>query len=328
MVAVKKIARAFDNLEETKRTYREIVLMRHLQHDCIQCILDVFSSPQAQFDDMYLVTDLMETDLRRIIASRQQLSVNHVQWITYQLFCGLKYLHSAHILHRDLKPENILINSDTGIRICDFGLARVQNDHEAFMTLYVATRWYRAPEVILSWKDYSKAIDVWSAGCVVAEMISNRPLFPGQNYMHQVNVICEVVGTPGAEELANIANQVAANYVRSLGHHPRKPFRMLFPHAPLALTNLLDAVLVFDPAKRLTAAQAIEHDFCRGNFRDAEMEEDAHKVFNFDFETTQNATAATYRMLVAREIEACNNTSMELSGSGSMDISSSMNMTI
>jgi serine/threonine protein kinase len=105
MVAVKKIARAFENLEETKRTYREIVLMRNLQHECIQCILDVFSSPQPQFDDVYLVTDLMETDLRRIIASRQQLSVSHVQWITYQLFCGLKYLHSAHILHRDLKAN-------------------------------------------------------------------------------------------------------------------------------------------------------------------------------------------------------------------------------
>lgn len=328
LVAVKKIAKVFDNLEETKRTYREIVLMRHLQHECIQCVLDVFSSPEAQFEDVYLVTELMETDLRRIISSRQQLSVGHVQWITYQLFCGLKYLHSANILHRDLKPENILINSDTGIRICDFGLARVQNDHEAFMTLYVATRWYRAPEVILSWKDYSKAIDVWSAGCVVAEMIGNRPLFPGQNYMHQVNVICELVGTPSEAELANIPNQVAANYVRNLGHCPRRPFRCVFPNAPPALTNLLDAVLVFDPAKRLTAAQAIEHEFCQGDFRDPEREEDAHTVFNFDFELTQNATVAAYRMLIAREIEACNN-SMDLSGSGSgMDISSSMNMTV
>jgi serine/threonine protein kinase len=225
------------------------------------------------------------------------------------------------------RPENILINSDTCIRISDFGLARVQNDHEAFMTLYVATRWYRAPEVILSWKDYSKAIDVWSAACVVAELVGNRPLFAGQNYMHQVNVICEMVGTPSAEELANIPNQVAANYVRSLGYHPRKSFRAVFPQVPPVLADFLDACIVFDPARRMTAAQAINHPFCQADFRDPEMEEDAQTVFNFDFETTQNANAAAYRMLIAREIEACNH-SMELSSSsgGAMDLSGSMNM--
>lgn len=185
MVAIKKLSNAFDNLEETKRIYREIVLMRNFRHDTILYLLDAYASPQLNYDDLYVVTELMETDLRGIIKSKQQLSVSHVQWIAYQLFCGLKYLHSANILHRDLKPENILINSDTGIRICDFGLARVQSDHCAFMTLYVATRWYRAPEVILSWKEYTKSIDIWSAGCIIAELISNRPLFPGSNYMNQ-----------------------------------------------------------------------------------------------------------------------------------------------
>jgi serine/threonine protein kinase len=316
LVAVKKIGNAFANLEETKRTYREIVLMRNLQHDAVQSILNVFSSPGAEFDDIYMVTDLMETDLRRIIVSQQQLSVNHVQWITYQLFCGLKYLHSANILHRDLKPENILINSDTGIRICDFGLARVQNDNEAFMTLYVATRWYRAPEVILSWKEYSKAIDVWSGGCVVAELINNRPLFPGQNYMHQVNTICDIVGTPSPEELENIPNQVAANYVRSLGKIPHQPFQKLYPKAPPELCNFLDSTLVFNPAQRLTAAQAIEHPFCQAGFRDAEMEEDANTVFNFDFEM-QSPSAAAYRALINREIAAAQERALELDLSGS-----------
>jgi serine/threonine protein kinase len=313
-VAVKKIGKAFENLEETKRTYREIVLMSNLQHDAIQSVLDVFASPGEDFNDVYMVTELMETDLRRIICSKQQLSVNHVQWITYQMFCGLKYLHSANILHRDLKPENILINSDTGIRICDFGLARVQNDHEAFMTLYVATRWYRAPEVILSWKDYTKAIDLWSAGCVVAELINNVPLFMGTNYMHQVNVICEIVGTPSASELSNIPNQVAANYVRGLGEMKGRSFQQVFPKAPKALASFLDAILIFDPAKRLTAAQAIEHEFCQAEFRDAEMEEDASTVFNFDFEL-QNPTVNAYRELIKREIAACD-ARLDLSGSG------------
>merc|ERR1711991_810807 len=134
----------------------------------------------------YIVTELMETDLHQIIASPQNLSDEHVQYFVYQILCGLNHLHSANILHRDLKPSNLLVNGDCELKFADFGLARVESHLDDFMTEYVTTKWYRAPEVILSWKEYTKAIDVWSTGCIFAELMLRTPLFQGKDYIHQV----------------------------------------------------------------------------------------------------------------------------------------------
>ena len=140
----------------------------------------------------------------------QRLSNDHICYFLYQILRGLKYIHSANVLHRDLKPSNLLLNTTCDLKICDFGLARVadpEHDHTGFLTEYVATRWYRAPEIMLNSKGYTKSIDIWSVGCILAEMLSNRPIFPGKHYLDQLNHILGILGSPSNEDLACIINE-------------------------------------------------------------------------------------------------------------------------
>ena len=119
----------------------------------------------------------MDLDLGNIIKI-QKLTDDQVKFIVYQIMRGLKYIHSAGIIHRDLKPSNLAVNEDCDLKILDFGLARPT---DAEMTGYVATRWYRAPEIMLNWMHYSQTVDIWSVGCIMAELLTGRPLFPGDD---------------------------------------------------------------------------------------------------------------------------------------------------
>ncbi|CAJ0881637.1 7477_t:CDS:2 [Entrophospora sp. SA101] len=164
-VAIKKIT-PFDHSMFCLRTLREIKLLRYFNHENIIAILDIVKPVSFEkFTEVYLIQELMETDMHRVIRT-QNLSDDHCQYFIYQTLRGLKALHSANVLHRDLKPSNLLLNANCDLKICDFGLARSANssdEHSGFMTEYVATRWYRAPEIMLTFKEYTKAIDVWSA---------------------------------------------------------------------------------------------------------------------------------------------------------------------
>lgn len=194
-VAIKKIPRAFDVVTTAKRTYRELKILKHFKHDNIISIKNILKPPEdlEKFDDVYVVLDLMETDLHHIIHSQQQLTDEHVRYFLYQILRGLKYIHSAKVLHRDLKPSNLLVNQDCELKIGDFGMARglssSPSEQKRVMTEYVATRWYRAPELMLSLSEYSEAIDMWSVGCIFAEMLGRKHLFPGTNYLNQLQVI-------------------------------------------------------------------------------------------------------------------------------------------
>lgn len=114
-----------------------------------------------------------------------------MQYFLYQLLRGLKYVHSANVLHRDLKPSNLLLNANCDLKIGDFGLARTTSETD-FMTEYVVTRWYRAPELLLNCSEYTAAIDIWSVGCILGEIMTRNPLFPGKDYVHQLRLITEV----------------------------------------------------------------------------------------------------------------------------------------
>ncbi|CAG0888505.1 unnamed protein product [Cyprideis torosa] len=152
-VAIKKLARPFQTKIHAKRTYRELRMLKHMKHDNVIALLDVFTNADdlETFSDLYLVTELMGADLNCIIKT-QRLSDDHIQFLIYQLLRGLKYIHSAGIVHRDLKPSNVAVNEDCELKILDFGLAR---HTEQEMTGYVATRWYRAPEIMLNWMHYN-----------------------------------------------------------------------------------------------------------------------------------------------------------------------------
>jgi mitogen-activated protein kinase 7 len=159
-VAIKKVHNVFQKPVLARRALREIKLLIHFAgHENITSILDMHIVDPLDFNEIYIVQDLMEADLHQIIRSEQPLTDSHYQYFVWQICAGVKYIHSANVLHRDLKPGNLLVNADCELKICDFGLARGLTDSvdEGFMTEYVATRWYRAPEIMLAFRNYTKA---------------------------------------------------------------------------------------------------------------------------------------------------------------------------
>jgi len=204
----------------------------------------------------------------------------------------LKYIHSANVLHRDLKPGNLLVNADCELKICDFGLARgftpgggasKSAGNQGFMTEYVATRWYRAPEIMLSFANYTTAIDVWSVGCILAELLGGKPIFKGRDYVDQLNQILHYLGTPSEDTLRRVGSPRAQDYIRSLPIKPRVPFATLYPHAnPLAI-DLLSQMLCFDPAKRISCEQALNHPYLQV-WHDPADEPICETKFDFSFE--------------------------------------------
>ncbi|KAK1394171.1 Mitogen-activated protein kinase [Heracleum sosnowskyi] len=284
-VAIKKIGNAFENRIDAKRTLREIKLLCHMDHDNVIKIKDIIRPPEKEnFVDVYIAYELMDTDLHQIIRSTQALTEDHCQCFLYQLLRGLKYIHSANVLHRDLKPSNLLLNSNCDLKICDFGLARTTSETD-FMTEYVVTRWYRAPELLLNCSEYTAAIDIWSVGCILMEIIKREPLFPGKDYVQQLALITELLGSPEESDLGFLRSDNARKYVKQLRHIPKKPFAEKFPNvSPLAI-DLAEQMLVFDPSKRITVEEALNHPFLL-SLHEINEEPTCRSPFNFDFEQT------------------------------------------
>ncbi|CAH4037203.1 mitogen-activated protein kinase 1 [Pieris rapae] len=284
-VAIKKIS-PFEHQTYCQRTLREIKILTRFKHENIIDIRDILRAETIeQMKDVYIVQCLMETDLYKLLKT-QKLSNDHICYFLYQILRGLKYIHSANVLHRDLKPSNLLLNTTCDLKICDFGLARVadpDHDHTGFLTEYVATRWYRAPEIMLNSKGYTKSIDIWSVGCILAEMLSNRPIFPGKHYLDQLNHILGVLGSPGQEDLDCIINEKARGYLESLPYKPRVPWTQLFPNAEPRALDLLDKMLTFNPHKRITVEDALAHPYLE-QYYDPHDEPVAEEPFRFTME--------------------------------------------
>uniref|UniRef100_A0A673BDK7 mitogen-activated protein kinase n=1 Tax=Sphaeramia orbicularis TaxID=375764 RepID=A0A673BDK7_9TELE len=257
-VAIKKLHRPFQSKLFAKRAYRELRLLKHMKHE------------NSLFASSYLVMPFMGTDLGKLMKI-QRLSEDRVQFLVYQMLKGLKYIHSAGIIHRDLKPGNLAINPDCELKILDFGLAR-QADAE--MTGYVVTRWYRAPEVILNWMHYTQTVDIWSAGCIMAEMLLGKPLFKGNDHLDQLREIMKITGTPSADFVVKLQSQDAKNYLRSIPKVPKKDLRSIFNKADSNAVCVLEKMLLLDPEMRVSASEALDLPYF-SEFRDTEEEMEA-----------------------------------------------------
>ncbi|KAI4378889.1 hypothetical protein MLD38_016311 [Melastoma candidum] len=306
-VAIKKINDIFEHVSDATRILREIKLLRLLRHPDIVEIKHILLPPsRREFKDIYVVFELMESDLHQVIKANDDLTPEHYQFFLYQLLRGLKYIHTANVFHRDLKPKNILANADCKLKICDFGLARVAfNDTPTaiFWTDYVATRWYRAPELCGSFfSKYTPAIDIWSIGCIFAELLTGKPLFPGKNVVHQLDLITDLLGTPSAEAIARVRNEKARRYLSSMRKKRSIPLQHKFPNADPRALRLLERMLAFEPKDRPSAEEALADPYFKGLAK-VEREPSAQPVTKMEFEfERRRITKEDVRELIYREI--------------------------
>ncbi|VEU24101.1 DEKNAAC105325 [Brettanomyces naardenensis] len=292
-VAIKKVMKPFSTSVLAKRTYRELKLLNHLRHENLISLEDIFLS---SLEDIYFVTELQGTDLHRLLASRP-LEKQFIQYFLYQILRGLKYVHSAGVIHRDLKPSNILINENCDLKICDFGLARIQDPQ---MTGYVSTRYYRAPEIMLTWQKYDTEVDIWSAGCIFAEMIEGKPLFPGKDHVDQFSIITKLLGSPPPDVIDTICSENTLKFVQSLPHREAVPFNERFNGVDPEAIDLLSKMLVFDPKTRITAAQALEHPYL-APYHDPTDEPVAEERFDWSFNDA-DLPVETWKIMMYSEI--------------------------
>lgn len=353
-VAVKRLNDMFDNLEDCRRLLREIAFLNRLKHPNIIRFIGVHCpEPIETFEELFIFMDLCDTDLQRLFDSKAQLSMPHVKTLLANLLTGLKYLHSAGIYHRDLKPANCFCNKDCKLLIGDFGLARAVNASgdlsdsdaesrdgipqsppalERALTSHVVTRYYRAPEIILLVRKYTEAIDVWSVGCIYAEMLQTLPsndvqkrgpLFPGscsfplspdhfhkQDYRYhstaaneQLNVIFDVIGTPTKQEMACLEMQNARAYLEGFVTREGVGVASKLPAcSDSEALSLLTQMLKFNSNDRITVTESLEIGFLTG-FRDINAEAPATQRLVLEFDREKQLSEAQLREWFGKEIQ-------------------------
>ena len=368
-VAIKHVTKIFDDLVDCKRLLREIVILGYLNHPNVVRMREIIRPANLDsFNELYVVMEHAQSDLKKLVKSSIHLEADHIQMIIYNILAGMNYIHSCNVLHRDLKPANILINEDCEVKICDFGLARsvVEEDKRDYMDFdeeplpakpepkkpqkpglvrskgglqtktvlsgHVVTRWYRAPELILLEREYTKAIDVWSVGCVIAELcgmlkenaptfMDRSPLFPGNSCFplspdhhtkvrragfpssnsDQLNVIFEVIGTPTDDDLMHITDEKALVYIRSFGEREKKNLSLLYPYTHQSIIDLMEKMILFNAAKRITCQEALSDPYFN-SIRDLTKERQADLPADFEFEHIENITIEQLRANLIQEI--------------------------
>ncbi|XP_060781898.1 mitogen-activated protein kinase 8 isoform X2 [Neoarius graeffei] len=300
-VAIKKLSRPFQNQTHAKRAYRELVLMKCVNHKNIIGLLNVFTPQKSleEFQDVYLVMELMDANLCQVI--QMELDHERLSYLLYQMLCGIKHLHAAGIIHRDLKPSNIVVKSDCTLKILDFGLARTAATG-LLMTPYVVTRYYRAPEVILG-MGYQANVDVWSVGCIMAEMVRD---------IDQWNKVIEQLGTPSQEFLMKL-NQSVRTYVENRPRYAGYSFEKLFPdvlfpadsdHNKLKASqarDLLSKMLVIDASKRISVDEALQHPYINVWYDPAEVEAPPPVITDKQLDEREH-TVEEWKELIYKEV--------------------------
>jgi len=356
-VAIKQVKHLFDDLIDCKRILREIAILSRLSHPNIVRLHDVvISEDDPTYNELYIIMELCESDMKKLRKTDVTLTPLHINTLLYNLLVGVKYLHSAGIYHRDLKPDNCLVNQDCSVKICDFGLSMAMGaqpssedmlEHPSavdptvphgpivpssrrmkrVMTKHVVTRWYRAPELILLQRNYTHAIDIWSVGCIFAELIQMEtsgvrvvdrgPLFPGSSCYplspdrkshrgrqahDQLTVIFDILGTPPSDDIAQLEPGEGKRYLEGLEHRTGSGLVKKYPFAEAKALRLLDCMLQFSPKKRITVSGALEHEIFAG-IRDASQETTASESVALGFDKEVNMQETRLRQCFAAEMQ-------------------------
>eukprot|EP00045_Choanoeca_perplexa_P004832 m.40934 g.40934 ORF g.40934 m.40934 type:complete len:490 (+) comp12790_c0_seq1:79-1548(+) len=317
-VTIKRITADQVSLDrEAKQVYREVNLLKQMHHENIAKLLDVFTAPRG---DLYVVIENEECNLQRILTPEFAWEEGHPTYILYGLLRGLKYLHSAGIIHRDIKPENILLDQSLTCRITNFSSSRPM-DPAGLKTGYVTTRFYRAPEVLMTWQSYSKALDIWGAGCVFAEMLNRmrgcitltaddehgnkRPhycLFPATTHVDHLVKLVQVLGPPDAAVLARISDEYVTKFVLSKVRELEGQMTTLgdyFADQTPEAIELLQLMLKYDSHSRISAEKALTHSYLSA-YHDPE-DEPVRTPVGRRFES-QQLSAAEWRGMIDAEI--------------------------
>lgn len=256
IVALKRIKLDQEDEGIPPTTVREISVLKELHHPCIVRLNEVINTTGK----LTLVFEYLDRDLKKFLESQHHpLNPILVKSYAYQILAGLCYCHCHRIIHRDMKPENLLLNKIGYIKICDFGLARAFTIPLRNYTHEVVTLWYRAPEILLGSKYYSLPIDIWSVGCIIAQMVTRQPLFPGDSEIDELYKIFKILGTP-TEAIWPEVTQLPA-YQPTFPQWKAKPLETVLDcHDPLLL-DLISQMLQYDPAKRISAKAALDHPY-------------------------------------------------------------------
>ncbi|KAE9606981.1 hypothetical protein Lal_00025795 [Lupinus albus] len=259
VVAIKKMKKKYYSWDECVNL-REVKSLRKMNHPNIVKLKEVI----RESDILYFVFEYLERNLYQLMKDRQKLfSEAEVRNWCFQVFQGLAYMHQRGYFHRDMKPENLLVTKDI-IKIADFGLVREISSQPPY-TEYVSTRWYRAPEVLLQSYLYSSKVDMWAMGAIMAELFSLRPLFPGVSEADEIYKICSVIGSPTTESWAD-GLKLARDINYQFPQHAGVQLSVLIPSAGADAISLITSLCSWDPCKRPTASEALQHPFFQSCF--------------------------------------------------------------
>ncbi|CAI4229534.1 unnamed protein product [Auanema sp. JU1783] len=315
-VAIKKMLNACSHPLTARRAYREFVLLTTMKHPNIIQLLNAFTSTETVdgFTDIYVVMELMSHNLAEI-ATRMRLEHRTLSFFVYQMLCAIKHLHNSGVIHRDLKPSNIVVDDNCKLKVLDFGLARVVNSDPAMrMSDYVVTRYYRAPEVVLS-IPYDEKVDIWSVGCILAELVNHSVLFEGKDRIDQWTRIIKILGTP-SEEFINTLGDGVAKYVRQMNHYNPIPVKEFIPdsnfsketeleqvHLTDQCRDLLAHMLEIDPRRRYSVENALHHPYVKLWWDEAEVNGPrSENRYNNDVEVEDKPLSA-WKSLIFEEIK-------------------------
>ena len=255
-VAIKKFKEVGDELVK-KTMKRELKMLQRLHHPNVVEFQDAF----RRKGNLFLVFEFVDKNLLELLQEHPNgLDPNLIRHLIYQLCKSIKYLHEQNIIHRDIKPENLLITDKMESKLCDFGFARLVSETNEKLTDYVATRWYRAPELLLSQGNYGKEVDYWAIGCIMGELVDGNPLFPGENELDQIHCIQKVLGNLTDKQEEMFYNNPIFNGKSLLNiTKPETLEKRYMGKFSKKAISFMKGLLALDPKKRLNGNTVFKH---------------------------------------------------------------------